>query len=238
MGQRVNSREGSPRDAVTPVNAMLNYCYRLAEVETIIAMHTVGLDPSFGIVHTDHPYRNSMALDILEAIRPYVDRCILDFIEYRTFTRKDFLELPNGECQMSPMLRSELSAMMPLWRESVAPVVEHVANLLRPANAVGQKVNRTPLTNLHAKQAQTKMKVARGILDANGRKEDADKGAPTVAPGREQWFSTLHPSVQATSTAKLAHATGLTKRYIKQIKCGQRVPAPRHWPAFQQVASG
>jgi CRISPR-associated protein Cas1 len=39
--------------ATSPANAILNYLYAILETETRVALYTVGLDPSVGILHTD-----------------------------------------------------------------------------------------------------------------------------------------------------------------------------------------
>lgn len=161
VGQRTSSKTKGPKTAITPVNAMLNYLYRLAEIEVTIALHAVGLDPAFGFFHTDFPNRNSMALDCLEAIRPAVDQYVLSLIETRPFSKEDFTETDIGEVRMGDALRGELHKTMPIWREAIASVIEHVADMLRPTNAVGRKASVTPLTRKNARNAQTTIKQRR-----------------------------------------------------------------------------
>jgi CRISPR-associated endonuclease Cas1 len=67
----------SPRNAADPINALLNYGYALAEAEARLAILAVGLDPGLGIVHTDIRNRDSLALDLLEPLRPVVERHML-----------------------------------------------------------------------------------------------------------------------------------------------------------------
>lgn len=74
----VIDRGRSPRKAATPINATLNYAYALAEAECRLALLAVGLDPGLGIMHADAKGRDSLALDIIEPLRPIVDRDILD----------------------------------------------------------------------------------------------------------------------------------------------------------------
>jgi hypothetical protein len=57
----------SPRLAIKPANAILNYLYAILEAETRLACLTLGLDPGLGIVHADHRDRDSFALDLMEA---------------------------------------------------------------------------------------------------------------------------------------------------------------------------
>jgi CRISPR-associated endonuclease Cas1 len=172
-GSRYSPKTRSPKNAVTPFNAILNYLYKLAEAETSIALRAVGLDPGLGIVHTDRPGRDSMALDVLEAIRPEVERYVLRLAEDRVFSKQDFMELPDGTCRLLPPLTHELTMTMQLWRAALAPVVEHVANPLRPATSTGRKLVRTQLTNANIKASLVKMRderisAARGIVKSCG----------------------------------------------------------------------
>jgi CRISPR/Cas system-associated endonuclease Cas1 len=73
FGARSSLLTGGPRLAVNPANALLNYLYALAEVESRLVLLAVGLDPGLGIVHRDQANRDSLALDLMEAIRPEVD---------------------------------------------------------------------------------------------------------------------------------------------------------------------
>ncbi len=157
-GQRTSNRGKSPRNAITPVQAMLNYCYRLLETEAVIALRKIGLDPGMGVFHTDKPNRASMALDCMEAVRPAVDGYVLSLVESRTFGRGDVMELQDGTCRLLPPVSHMLTQQLPRWRAEIGPVVEHVANLLRPADAVGQKTLTTPLTRANASRAQAEIK--------------------------------------------------------------------------------
>ena len=57
-------------NAANPINAILNYLYALLEAEAVIASQTVGLDPGVGILHVDKQARDSLALDLMEPVRP------------------------------------------------------------------------------------------------------------------------------------------------------------------------
>jgi CRISPR-associated endonuclease Cas1 len=68
--QRVSQLSLSPRRATNPANALLNYLYAILEVETTLALHKVGLDPCLGVLHADRRGRDSLSLDLVEAVRP------------------------------------------------------------------------------------------------------------------------------------------------------------------------
>ena len=73
FGPRSSPLTGRLLRAATPGNALLNYLYRALESEMVIALRGVGLDPGIAIFHLDRERRSSLALDAIEAVRPYVD---------------------------------------------------------------------------------------------------------------------------------------------------------------------
>lgn len=227
-GSRYARKTRSPRNAVTPFNALLNYLYKLAEAETRVALRAVGLDPGLGIVHTDRPGRDSMALDVLEAIRPDIERYMLQFVEERVFSKQDFIELLDGTCRLLPPLTHELAQTVSLWRSALAPVVEHVANLLRPATRTGRKVIRTQLTNANIKASLVEMRKQR--IGSPSPSVPADGSVPST-------WSEILPVVQSASTESLVAATGLTHRYVRRVKRGERTPRMEHWSKLYQAAS-
>jgi CRISPR-associated protein Cas1 len=64
------------RKAERPVNALLNCGFALLEAEAIRTCSAVGLDPGLGIVHANAKGRASVALDLIEPVRPEVEACI------------------------------------------------------------------------------------------------------------------------------------------------------------------
>ncbi len=146
FGQRGSPLTGSPRLAANPANALLNYLYALLEAEARIACLAVGLDPGMGILHADQRGRDSLALDIMEAVRPNVDAFVLELLRRRVFRASDFFETRQGVCRMLPPLTHSLAETAPTWAKYVAPVAERVARLL--ATAPGARIRRitTPLT--------------------------------------------------------------------------------------------
>jgi CRISPR-associated endonuclease Cas1 len=145
--RRSSPLTGSPRSSIGPANSLLNLSYALAESEAIVACMAVGLDPGLGVVHSDVRGRASLALDLLEAIRPEVDAFVLDVIERRVFRASDFFETPQGVCRVLPPLTRELAEMSTTWAKLLAPVAEQVAAML--AQAPGSRIDRvpTPLTS-------------------------------------------------------------------------------------------
>ena len=130
---RASSLTNGPRAATNPINALLNYVYALLESESRLALLAAGLDPTLGVLHADQRNRDSFALDAMEPIRPAVDAFVLDLLEERVLTSRDFVELPNGVCRVRAPLTHDLAVTLPRWRQLVAPVVAHLAQRFRDA---------------------------------------------------------------------------------------------------------
>src|SRR5215203_4652779 len=81
---------GKNRHATHPVNAMLNYAYAVLESQVRIATVSRGLDPAIGYLHACRPGRVSLVYDLMEPLRPRVDRSVLDFVRSHTLTPSDF----------------------------------------------------------------------------------------------------------------------------------------------------
>jgi CRISPR-associated endonuclease Cas1 len=138
---RKSTLTGAPRAATNPVNALLNYLYSLLESESRLALLAAGLDPTLGVLHADQRNRDSFALDVMEPIRPAVDAFVLDLLEERVLTSRDFVELPNGICRVRAPLTHDLALTLPRWRQLMAPIVAHLAQAFR--NAIGSAIGRT-----------------------------------------------------------------------------------------------
>ncbi len=136
----------SPRSATRPINALLNYCYRLAEAEARLACRAVGLDPTLGVLHADRKDgRDSLALDLLEPVRPIVDAFVLNIVRDHIFVRRELIETRDGVCRLLPPLTHDLVSAAPAWAQAVGPWAERVAGTLGSA-AAGKVRSRRPLT--------------------------------------------------------------------------------------------
>lgn len=144
----------TPRSAADPINAMLNYGYALAEAETTLAIRALGLDPGLGIVHTDKPNRDSFALDLLEPLRPIVEKQILQLLAVRSFKHTDFHETPQGGCRLLPAITHELADQMPYYSREAAAYAEQAAAILAKASPSPVAL-RTPLTRSQSRASQT-----------------------------------------------------------------------------------
>lgn len=130
FGARISPLTGSPRLSVNPPNAMLNYLYAILESEARLAAAALGLDPGLGVLHADTANRDSLALDLLEPVRPQVDSFLLDWIARRPLSRQWFFEQRDGNCRLMGPFAVRLSETASMWRRAVAPIAEWVAQAL------------------------------------------------------------------------------------------------------------
>jgi CRISPR-associated endonuclease Cas1 len=130
FGARISPLTGSPRLAVNPANAILNYLYALLESEARLASTALGLDPGLGILHADRPNRDSFACDLMEPVRPRVDAYVLDWITRELLKREWFFEQRDGNCRLMAPFVARLSETAPTWGRAVAPFAEWVARTL------------------------------------------------------------------------------------------------------------
>lgn len=109
-----------PRDLV---NAMLSFLYTLLAHDCAAALETVGLDPSVGFLHKEHPGRPSLALDMMEELRPYlVDRTVLSLINNRQIRSKDFLIKENSAVLLKDDARK---LVLETWQKRKQETIKH-----------------------------------------------------------------------------------------------------------------
>jgi|CZKR01.1.fsa_nt_gi CRISPR-associated endonuclease Cas1 len=157
VGNRQSPLSGGPRLAITPVHAILNYCFALLESETRLALTSVGLDAGLGLgLHTDTPNRDSLALDVLEPVRPQVEEWLLSWVMQEPLRRADYFETATGNCRLMSHLCAKLSETAPSWGKLVAPWAEYVARTLwgRTNQSTARRRLSTPLTQQHRREAK------------------------------------------------------------------------------------
>ena len=167
------------------MNAILNYLYSLVEAEAILACQAVGLDPGLGLVHADTRGRASLALDVMEPVRPEVDNFVLDLLERRTFRKVEFTETPDGHVRLLAPLAHELAETMPQWAKSLGPIAEHVAHVFGKAMA-GTYSAATPLTRGRNRAAQAVVR-ARKASARTAATSSVALQKPTAGSGRPSW---------------------------------------------------
>ena len=156
FGSRHSPLTGSPRLAVNPPNTILNYLYSLLESEARLAIAALGLDPGIGVMHVDSPSRDSLACDLMEAVRPQVDTYLLDWIVREPLHRQWFVEQPDGNCRLMGLFAKRLCETAPTWGRAVAPIAEWVSRTLWSTlrKPTGHRYPATRLTQSRRRQAK------------------------------------------------------------------------------------
>jgi CRISPR-associated endonuclease Cas1 len=156
FGGRISPLTGSPRLAVNPPNAMLNYLYAVLESESRLALAALGLDPGIGVLHNDLRSRDSLACDLMEPIRPQVDAYLLDWLIHSPLKRDWFFEQRDGNCRLMGSFAAKLSESAPIWRSAVATFAEGIALAIWSATSKKKRNENlsTPLTQTQKRQAR------------------------------------------------------------------------------------
>jgi CRISPR-associated protein Cas1 len=107
--QSFHFHERSRRPPLDNVNALLSFLYTLLVHDLRSALESVGLDPAVGFLHRDRPGRPSLALDLMEELRPLIaDRLTLSLINRRQISGKDFKSTETGAVVMNDETRKEV----------------------------------------------------------------------------------------------------------------------------------
>ena len=202
------------RLAERPINALLNYTYRLAEIEARFACVRLGLDPGLGVLHLDAAGRDSLALDVMEPVRPAVDRFVLDLVAERTFAKRDFVERSDGHVRVAAPLSHELAATLPVWRREVAPWAEKVAHAFTDAVA-GKAAKTTPLTAAKGIAASAEVR-RRKAAEARTRAEHAHAEHRASRPTRRP--RAVAPEQAAAGMARCLDCGGVLTR-PRHVRC-------------------
>lgn len=225
---RRNPVSGRNSRAIQPVNAVLNYLYRLAEIESRLAAVAVGLDPGLGFIHTDHPGRDALALDLMEPVRAEVEAYALRLFAERRFRRADFIERPDGTVRLLPPLNHQLTDTLPSWGQAVGPWAERIVHVLQET-IIGRTVKRTPLTSSRRREAVRRVREAKVPKVMAALPPPACQGCGVVlARSDYKWCPDCLPTVKAegrarglaTSAAKRAAGTAIPQSETSRAKIG------------------
>ena len=87
----------SRRPPLDAVNALLSFAYSILANDCASALEAHGLDSYAGFLHRDRPGRKSLALDLMEELRPAIaDRFVLTLINNRQLKSNHFEHMDNG----------------------------------------------------------------------------------------------------------------------------------------------
>jgi CRISPR-associated protein Cas1 len=256
----------TPRRAATPGQAMVNFTYSIAVAECRSAALAMGLDPGLGVgLHTDMNARDSLSLDLVEVVRPHVDRYLLRLVEQRAFRRLDFAETAEGVVRINAPLSHDLAATAGTWAKIVAPWVERVAHLLAEATE-GRIRSRTPLTGAGRGAGTSKRRPRREaaprlpfpacrtcgeVLSDKRNRYCSDCGERTrartpaavaweaahpQAPSDPAWWrEQVLPRLAGHKLSEIMEATKVSQTYASRLRSGERVPHPMWWSALAEL---
>jgi CRISPR-associated protein Cas1 len=99
----------SRRPPLDRINALLSFLYAMLGHDCRSALESVGLDPQVGYLHSDRPGRASLALDLMEEMRPVLaDRLALSLVNRRQLVAKDFIVEEGGAVMLTDTARKAL----------------------------------------------------------------------------------------------------------------------------------
>jgi CRISPR-associated protein Cas1 len=115
--------ERTRRPPLDNMNALLSFLYVLLTNETASALEVVGLDPYVGFLHQDRPGRPSLALDLMEELRPvFADRLALSLVNRKQVTGMGFKQKESGGVLMDDDTRK---TVLTAWQSRKQEEIVH-----------------------------------------------------------------------------------------------------------------
>jgi CRISPR-associated endonuclease Cas1 len=108
IGPRVSPKSGTNREATHPINAMLNYGYAILESQVRMGISAAGLDPHIAYFHGKYRGKQGLVLDLMEPMRPVVDRAVLELVRGHIFASGDVTLREDGVCRINPQLARQV----------------------------------------------------------------------------------------------------------------------------------
>lgn len=111
------------RPPLDRVNTLLSFAYSLLAHDCASALESVGLDAYVGFLHTDRPGRTSLALDLMEELRPCMaERFVLTLINNRMLKAEGFQAQDSGAVLLTEDGRR---AFLKAWQEKKRETLTH-----------------------------------------------------------------------------------------------------------------
>lgn len=127
-----------PKD---PVNAALSLSYTILHAEAVMAAFGHGFDPFVGFLHELDFGRESFACDIVEPLRPLVERFVWRLFAGQTLRKRDFSAEKDGACLLQKAGRVRFYAEMETILPDIRRRLEQMLGALR--SLVLQEVGAT-----------------------------------------------------------------------------------------------
>lgn len=122
-GEAFRFKGRSRRPPLDRVNALLSFLYAMLGHDCRSALEGVGLDPQVGYLHADRPGRASLALDLMEELRPVLaDRLALTLINRGQVKARDFQVDAGGAVSLTDEGRKQV---LIAWQERKKRELRH-----------------------------------------------------------------------------------------------------------------
>lgn len=113
----------SRRPPLDRLNALLSFLYAMLGHDCRSALEAHGLDPQVGFLHADRPGRASLALDVMEELRPVLaDRLALSLVNRRQLVAGDFVVEEAGGVRLTDDARR---TVLVAWQERKREELRH-----------------------------------------------------------------------------------------------------------------
>jgi CRISPR-associated protein Cas1 len=135
LPESLNFHSRNRRPPQDPINAVLSLTYTLLHSEATLAIYGAGLDPFIGFYHALDFGRESLACDVMEALRPQADRFVLALFRQEALTAADFSST-NAGCLLGKAGRGRYYAAYETraehFRRELEQAVHDIAQAINP----------------------------------------------------------------------------------------------------------
>ena len=137
------------RPPLDPFNAVLSLSYTLLHSEGVLALHSAGLDPMLGFLHELDFGRDSLACDVIEPLRPSIDRFALRLFNTEVLRLSDFSTTAEG-CFMNKAGRikfyQQYEAETETLRKAMQDTVDALVHILKEPTQANRAAKLTQPT--------------------------------------------------------------------------------------------
>ncbi len=113
----------SRRPPLDNINALLSFAYTMLALDCAAALQSVGLDSYVGFMHRARPGRQSLAMDLMEELRPTIaDRFVLSCINQRILSAIHFEKQEGGAVFLTVEGRK---IFFKAWQDKKQETIQH-----------------------------------------------------------------------------------------------------------------
>ena len=95
-----------------------------------MAVVAAGLDPTIGYFHGRYGRKQTLVLDLMEPMRPLVDRAVLEFAKAHTFSAGDVTLRNDRVCLLNPQLTRDIISRLSIRAVDATSHVSAIAGLV------------------------------------------------------------------------------------------------------------